>query len=74
MKCVLLWLGRLGLVLTIAPSFLYLFDRIDLDAMKTSMLIGTALWFACAPLLQRLRKKAESGKHQGISDQQSAKT
>ncbi len=47
-------LGRIGLLLTIAPACLYLFDQIDLDRLKLCMTIGMVAWFVGATMASRV--------------------
>jgi len=42
-------LSAIGLILTLAPSFLVFSGAIDLECNKTLMLAGTILWFVTAP-------------------------
>lgn len=39
-----------ALIVCAAPPILFYLDRIDMDAMKRWMLIGTIVWFAVTPL------------------------
>lgn len=48
-------LGRIGLLLTIAPSVLFFFDKMELDSLKLYMTIGMVAWFAGAIMVQRLK-------------------
>lgn len=57
MKIVLTLLGRIGLIMTIMPAFLFFFEIIDMADTKNWMLAGTALWFVCAPITQRLKTR-----------------
>ena len=54
-------LARLGLVLTILPPILFLFDAMSLDSAKWIMMLGTVLWLVVAPILQKQHEKAISG-------------
>lgn len=58
MENILKYLGRLGLLLTILPSFLYLAGMMELATMKLVMIIGTILWLVIAPVIQKLNKKS----------------
>ncbi len=55
MKLVLKSLSSIGLLLTAAPCFLYLFDALSLSQTKLLMVIGMVLWFATAPIIQKER-------------------
>ena len=55
MKLVLKSLSRIALLLTAAPCFLHLFDALSLSQTKLLMVIGMALWFATAPIIQKER-------------------
>ena len=50
MKKLLPVISGLGLALVVIPAFLYFAGVTDKPQMKTLMLIGTALWFASAPI------------------------
>lgn len=56
MLTVLKILARLGLVLTIIPSILFLMGHIELGEMKSTMLTGSVLWLITAPRLQILKQ------------------
>lgn len=49
MKKILKIISYVGLVVTISPAVLVLFDTLDIPTYKTVMLIGTGLWFFTAP-------------------------
>ncbi len=51
-------LSRLGLALTIGPAFLFLVDAMSLETVKTTMMLGVALWLVSAPILQRQKQNA----------------
>ena len=53
MNIVLKFLARLGLVLTIVPSFIYLFGSMELAEVKATMIIGTIMWLVLAPVIQK---------------------
>ena len=55
-------IARLGLILTILPPILFLFDGLSLDTTKWVMMLGTVLWLVVAPILQ---KKHEETKAEG---------
>ena len=57
MNLVLKILARLGLVLTLFPSFLFLAGFMNLDTVKWIMIIGSVLWLAAAPLVQKQNEK-----------------
>lgn len=46
--------GWVGLVLTVFPSFLFLFDAISIDSLKTAMTAGMIIWFVVAIVRSRL--------------------
>ena len=50
------WLALAG---TVLPSCLYLADSLDLDSVKTAMLVSTVVWFVATPLW--LERKPEEG-------------
>ena len=56
MQNVLKIIGRVGLVLTILPSILYLLGMIDLGTVKWIMIAGTVMWLVSAPMVQKLNK------------------
>jgi hypothetical protein len=56
MQNVLKIIGRIGLVLTILPSILYLLGMIDLGTVKWVMIAGTVMWLVTAPMVQKLNK------------------
>ena len=58
METVLKILGRIGLVLTILPSVLYLTGMVQLGTVKIIMIVGTVLWLVAAPMVQKLNKQA----------------
>lgn len=41
------WLALAG---TILPSIIFLAGKVEMDPMKTGMLVATAVWFTVAPL------------------------
>jgi hypothetical protein len=43
-KCINTGLGALGLLLTILPSALFLFEAMQIDRVKQTMTIGMILW------------------------------
>ena len=49
-------LARLGLVLTIIPSILFLLGHMGLEEVKSTMLTGTLFWLVAAPRLQILKQ------------------
>lgn len=57
MNLVLKIITRLGLVLTIVPAFLFLFDQAVLSEVKSTMITGTAMWLVFAPLIQKQRQE-----------------
>ena len=44
------WVSWLSLVVLVAPSVLFLAGKIELDRVKTIMLIATIVWFISASL------------------------
>ena len=50
MKYLTIFIASTALVATIVPPVLFLHGSISLEAMKTSMLIATIVWFVSAPL------------------------
>lgn len=53
-------LARFGLLLTILPAILFLFNSMNLDTAKWVMMLGTLLWLIAAPMLQK-KHEAKSG-------------
>ena len=53
MKTLLKILSRLALGLMIVPAFLFLFNLMSLETVKVIMIIGSVLWIATAPILQK---------------------
>ena len=52
-------LASAGLLMVLVPSVLHYVDRMEMDQMKTFMLLGTMLWFAGAiPWLGRKKKES----------------
>jgi hypothetical protein len=58
MEIALKIIGRIGLVLTLVPSFLYLFGMMELGTVKWVMIAGTVMWMVAAPMIQKLNKAA----------------
>lgn len=58
MQLLLKLIARLGLLLTIVPSFIFYFDGIGLDTVKTIMLVGTVFWLGASPFLQKQHENA----------------
>ena len=50
MKLVVRLIGLVALGLTVIPAALFAAGQIEEASMKTSMIVGTVLWFAAAPL------------------------
>lgn len=50
MRLVLQILSWTALAMTILPSMLFLGGKMELDAVKTAMVIATVLWFVVTPL------------------------
>jgi len=44
------WISWLSLVALVAPSIIFLAGKMELDRMKTVMLIATIVWFVSASL------------------------
>ena len=57
MKAFLKILSAIGLILTLAPSFMVFSGVITLDMDKWLMLLGTIMWFVTAPFW--MNKKVE---------------
>jgi hypothetical protein len=49
MRKILQILSVIGLIVTIAPSFLVFYDVIPLETSKILMILGAFLWFGSAP-------------------------
>ncbi|MDG2166500.1 MAG: hypothetical protein P8L44_01060 [Opitutales bacterium] len=58
MTLVLTILARVGLILTILPPTLFLFDGMTLSTAKWVMMLGTILWLVASPLLQKKHEEA----------------
>lgn len=54
MRSLLIWIGRIGLALTILPAVGFLFGAVTLSTTKLLMIIGMPLWFIAAPISQHL--------------------
>ena len=50
MRQIAKYFALLMLLVLIAPSMLYLAGRMELEAVKTVMLVATVLWFIAASL------------------------
>ena len=50
MKNILKIAAYVGLGLTLIPSLLVWSENIDLSMNKVIMLLGTLIWFGCAPI------------------------
>ena len=48
MRTVIKIIGYLGIVILIFPSILFLAGSIELDSVKTIMLVATIIWFAAS--------------------------
>ncbi len=48
------FIGRVGLLLTLLPSVLFYFDKLDLDEVKLYMTIGMVAWFVGSILASRV--------------------
>ena len=44
------WVSWLSLVALVAPSIIFLAGKMELDRMKTVMLVATIVWFISASL------------------------
>jgi hypothetical protein len=53
----------LALAATVLPSLLFLGGLLELDQVKTMMLIATVIWFVFTPLWMGRRVAAESSNH-----------
>ena len=53
----LLWIGRIGLLLTIIPAVLMLFGTLALPTVKVTMVIGMVIWFVATPLKMKIAAK-----------------
>ena len=54
-------IGLAGLALVVLPAFLMIAGVLDMPTNKALMLIGTVLWFASAPWVQRFQRDHKSG-------------
>ena len=57
MKLILKFISFAGLGLTILPSLLVLFGKIDIETNKNLMVLGAVLWFATVPFWINQNKK-----------------
>ncbi|MGB0290471.1 MAG: hypothetical protein ACPGH0_06260 [Opitutales bacterium] len=55
MPTLLIWIGRIGLALTILPAVGFLFGVLTLSTTKLLMIVGMPLWFIAAPIIQHLK-------------------
>lgn len=51
--------GVVALAATVVPSCVYLAGGMDLETVKTVMLVGTVLWFIAAPIADRQTRGEE---------------
>jgi len=51
MKPLLIVLSLAGLLLTVVPGLLVFLGRLTWAQHTSAMLVGTVLWFVCAPLV-----------------------
>lgn len=58
MRITLQVISCLALVLTVAPSIMFLNGSVDLDKAKLLMLIATVAWFVVTPLWMNKSKNA----------------
>ena len=58
MENVLKIAGRVGLVLTLIPSILYLSGTMELATAKLVMIAGTIMWLVAAPIVQKMHKES----------------
>ena len=58
MRTIIKLIGYIGIVVLIVPSMLYLTGRMELEKVKTIMIVATIVWFgASAILVWNLDKK-----------------
>ena len=58
MRTIIKLIGYIGIVVLIVPSMLYLAGRMELEKVKTIMIVATIVWFgASAILVWNLDKK-----------------
>ncbi|MFZ5518916.1 MAG: hypothetical protein ACOY90_19955 [Candidatus Zhuqueibacterota bacterium] len=50
MRIFYIFISIIGLALTLLPSVLVFFGKIQFEYHRTLMLVGTLLWFIAAPL------------------------
>ena len=51
MKTLIQLIGYISIIVLILPSILYLAGKMELDQVKTIMLIATVVWFAANSIL-----------------------
>ena len=64
MRTIIRLIGYVGIVVLIAPSMLYLAGKMELDQVKTIMIVATIVWFGASVIpIWNLDKKL-TGKSQ----------
>ncbi len=48
MRTIIRLIGYIGIVVLIAPSILYLAGKMELDQVKTIMIVATIVWFGAS--------------------------
>lgn len=51
MRTIIRLTGYVGIVVLIVPSMLYLAGRMELDQVKTIMIVATIVWFGSSAIL-----------------------
>ena len=58
MRTILIWIGRLGLLLTFLPAVLLCADVVTFSTTKLLMVVGMVLWFISAPISQHMAQES----------------
>ncbi len=48
MRTIIKIIGYLGIIILIFPSILFLAGKMELDSVKTVMIVATIIWFAAS--------------------------
>ena len=64
MRTIIRLIGYIGIVVLIVPSMLYLAGKMELDQVKTIMIVATVVWFGSSAILVWNLDKKLMGKSQ----------
>ena len=64
MRTIIRLIGYIGIVVLIVPSILFLAGRMELDQVKTIMIVATIVWFGASAILVWNLDKKLMGKSQ----------